>query len=106
MALAIAIERGAARLVVSGSAAAMTAQEATRGWGGDLFASRALAWLAGRLVPPAVPEKDGDRVRLALAAGTRRAVAALAVGAVPLVTVALLWLAGRRRRPPRARRSS
>lgn len=106
VALAIAIERGAARLVVSGSAAAMTAQEATRGWGGDLFASRALAWLAGRLVPPAVPEKDGDRVRLALAAGTRRAVAALAIGAVPLVTVALLWLAGRRRRSPRARRSS
>jgi hypothetical protein len=98
VALAVAAERGDARVVVVGSASAMTLGEVERGWGGDVLASRAIAWLAGRLVPPAVPEKDGDRVKLVLSANARRAVAALAIGGVPLVAVALLWLLGRRRR--------
>lgn len=97
--LAIAAERGTSRIVVTGSASAMSLGEVERGWGGDVLAARAIGWLAGRLVPPAVPEKDGDRVKLVMSANARRAVAALAIGGVPLVAIALLWLVGRRRRP-------
>lgn len=98
-ALAIAAERDDARIVVTGSAAATSLAEVERGWGGDVLAARAIAWLAGRLLEPAVPEKDGDRVKLVLSSGARRAVAALAIGGVPAVAIALLWLVGRRRRP-------
>lgn len=96
--LASAHERGTGRLVVLGSAAAMTTAEAARGWGVDLLASRAIAWLSGRSLPPTAPEKDGDRVRLVMSSPARRLVAALTIAGVPLAAIALLWLAGRRRR--------
>ena len=101
-ALAIAAERGDARVVVTGSATAMSLAEVERGWGGDVLAARAIAWLAGRLLEPAVPEKDGDRVKLVMSSGARKAVAALAIAGVPAVAIALLWLVGRRRRPRHA----
>lgn len=104
-ALAVAAERGSARIVVIGSAGAMTMLEAGRGWGGDLVAARAIGWLAGRIMPASVPEKDGDRVPLVMSAGARRAVAALTIGGVPLVAVLLLWLVGRRHRPRRSARA-
>lgn len=96
--LASAHQRGAGKLVVLGSAAAMTTAEAARGWGVDLLAARAISWLAGRTMPPAAPEKDGDRVRLVMSSSSRRAVAALTIAGVPLAALALLWFAGRRRR--------
>lgn len=96
--LASAHQRGTGKLVVLGSAAAMTTAEAARGWGVDLLAARAISWLTGRTMPPAAPEKDGDRVRLVMSSSSRRAVAALTVAGVPLAALALLWLAGRRRR--------
>jgi ABC-type transport system involved in multi-copper enzyme maturation permease subunit len=98
MPLAVAAEHGDARVVVSASASAMAFREVQRGWGGDVLAARAIGWLAGRVVAPIAPEKSGDRVKLVMSANARRAVAALAIGGVPIVATALLWLVGRRRR--------
>lgn len=98
IAVAVAVERPKGRVVVLGSAESIAARFAERGHGGDLLAANAIAWLAGRSAPVAVPVKNLEAVRLVMTTGERRAVALVVIGAVPLIAVGLLWLAGRRRR--------
>ena len=97
--LAVAIERGPARLVVLASAESIAADAAGRGTGGELLATRAILWLAGRVQPPAAAgDQAGDRVRLVMTVGERRAVSAVVVVAWPALIVGLIALLGRRRR--------
>lgn len=97
--LAVAIERGPARLVVLASAESIAADAAGRGTGGELLATRAILWLAGRVQPPAAgADQAGDRVRLVMTAGERRAITAVVVVAWPALIVGLIALLGRRRR--------
>ncbi len=93
-----AAARAGGRLVVLGSAEGLAAIYAERGHGGDLLAAQAIGWLAGRVAPVAVAAKNPEAVRLLMSTRERRAVAAVVIAIVPLVAVALLWLAGRRRR--------
>lgn len=98
--LAVAVERGAGRLVVLASAESIAADVAGRGTAGTLLAARAIGWLAGRVQAPAPGgDQAGDRLRLVMTAGERRVVAALVVVAWPAVVVVLVALLGRRRRP-------
>ena len=95
LALAIAHQRGPARLVVLGSTAAMTEAEAARGWGVDILTARSLTWLAGRTIPPVAPEKSGDRIRLILSSSSRLTISLLTIAGVPLAALLLLFLLGR-----------
>lgn len=97
IAIAAAIEQGGTRVVVLGGAEAIGVDPAVRGQGTDLLAARALAWLVGRTPDISIPPKAGDRVRLVLDAGERRALAAFVIAGIPLLAVGLLVFLARRR---------
>jgi hypothetical protein len=106
VAAAISDPESGARLVVLGSAEAMSSEVLGAGAvGNHALASSAIAWLAGTSAELDIGPKTPERVRLIMTDADRQKVFALSVVGLPLAfallgAAALAW----RRREPRPRR--
>jgi hypothetical protein len=100
--VAVAVEAPAtgARLVVLGSATSPSSRVAGRGLGAaDALVATSAAWLAGQAAVLEIASRTPEHVRLVMAARDRRAVFALTVVILPLLTAlagALFWWRRRR----------